>query len=138
MSTDIVYRHAPPPASEYHALFESTGWNEAYRLDAQRLAAANAASWFVVAAYAQERLVGFGRVVSDGVFHAMIYDMIIAPDAQGRGIGSAILQRLAGRCREAGIRDVQLFCARGKRGFYEKNGFVARPEDGPGMQLVGP
>jgi len=138
MTPDIVYRHEPPPAAEYHALFESTGWNAAYGLDAPALAAANAASWFVVAAYAQGRLVGFGRVVSDGVFHAMIYDMIVAPDAQARGIGSAILQRLATRCREAGIRDVQLFCARGKRGFYERNGFAARPEDGPGMQLAGP
>jgi hypothetical protein len=32
---------------------------------------------------------------------------------------------------------VQLFSARGKRDFYERLGFVARPDDGPGMELSG-
>jgi hypothetical protein len=35
---------------------------------------------------------------------------------------------------DANIRDIQLFCARGQRAFYEKRGFVARPDDAPGMQ----
>jgi GNAT superfamily N-acetyltransferase len=67
----------------------------------------------------------------------MIYEMIVAPEYQGRGIGAQILDQLLHRCREAGIHDIQLFCARGKRGFYEKYGFVARPDDAPGMQYAG-
>jgi GNAT superfamily N-acetyltransferase len=126
-----------PASDQFWALYQTTGWNDNYHLSPEELGRAIRASWHVIAAYDGGQLVGFGRVVSDGVLHAMIYEMIVAPDHQGRGIGARILQQLVQHCREAGIRDIQLFCARGKRGFYEKYGFMARPDDGPGMQYVG-
>jgi GNAT superfamily N-acetyltransferase len=61
-------------------------------------------------------------------------EMIVLPAYQGQGIGGEILRRLVGKCQQAGIRDIQLFCAHGKRAFYEKRGFFARPDDAPGMQ----
>lgn len=82
-------------------------------------------SWLVVSAYSEGKLVGTGRVVSDGVFHALI----------GRGIGRAIMRRLIDRCRAAGIRDVQLFSAKGKAEFYRGLGFMERPAGAPGMDL---
>jgi GNAT superfamily N-acetyltransferase len=68
----------------------------------------------------------------------MIYDLIVIPECQGAGLGERLLARLVERCTTAGIRDIQLFCAKGKRPFYEKRGFVARPEYAPGMQYVLP
>ena len=92
-------------------------------------------SWYVITAYDNSELVGIGRVVSDGILYAMIYDMIVKPSHQGRGIGTDILQRLVEKCKVAGVREVQLFSARGKAPFYVKRGFVKRSEDGPGMAL---
>jgi len=125
----------PPEPRSYHELFETTGWNAEYCATPEELDLANRSSWYVVAAYAAERLVAFGRVVSDGVLHAMIFDMIVRPEYQRTGLGSQVLSKLLARCREARIRDVQLFCARGKTAFYLRHGFEARPDDAPGMQL---
>ena len=94
-------------------------------------------TWYMLAAYDGQQLVGFGRMVSDLVLHAMIYDMIVLPAYQGQGIGGEILERLVTKAQQTGIRDIQLFCARGKRSFYEKRGFVARPDEAPGMQYRG-
>ncbi len=132
----VRYQTLPPTPEEYFALFETTGWNAVYHLRPVHLAKALASSWFMVSAYDADRLVGFGRVVTDQV-HAMIYDLIVAPDHQQQGIGSEILKRLVKRCLEAGVRDIQLFCTAGKRAFYEKRGFVARPDDRPGMEYQG-
>lgn len=132
---EITFQSGPPSPEQYFALYETTGWNKDYQVTAEQLLQAVKNSQFVVAAWEGERLVGFGRVLTDGVMHAMIYEMIIHPDYQGRGIGTQIIRKLIAWCDEHKIHDVQLFCARGKRGFYEKNGFVARPEEGPGMQL---
>jgi GNAT superfamily N-acetyltransferase len=131
----IVLREECPDKEAYLALFTTTGWNEEYHAGADELEKALRNSWLTVAAYEGDVLVGFGRVVSDLVLHAMIYDMIILPAYQGKGIGTLILRRLVDRCHEYGINDIQLFCAKGKRQFYEKNGFAARPDDAPGMQL---
>jgi hypothetical protein len=73
---ELNLRDSLPSASEYLALFESTGWNREYRLSAEELQEAIRHGWFLVTAYDQNRLVGTGRVISDGVFHALIVDVI--------------------------------------------------------------
>ncbi len=132
---EIEFRESLPDAEEYFALFESTGWNREYGLTAADLREAIGRSWCLITAYCAGRLIGTGRVISDGVFHALIVDVIVWPEWQGRGIGRSIMERLIERCRAAGIRDVQLFCATGKAGFYRGLGFLERPADAPGMGL---
>ncbi len=131
---DVKLKDEIPSIQKFWPLFLSTGWNDEYDLSPQELASALGQSWHVVSAYEDERLVGLGRVVSDGTLHAMIYDLIVDPDFQGRGIGSRVLERLVQGCLEANIRDIQLFSARGKEKFYRKRGFAPRPSDAPGMQ----
>ena len=111
------YQTFPPTPAEYLALFETTGWTAEYHLTLHDLEKAMKQSAFMVSAYDEGRLVGFGRVVSDSI-HGMIYDLIVAPDCQRQGIGGEILDRLVKHCQAAHIRDIQLFCAKGKREFY--------------------
>jgi GNAT superfamily N-acetyltransferase len=132
---EIAYRAELPPREEYFKLFNTTDWNKEYRVSAEELEFVNKNSWYVVSAYHGKKLVGFGRVITDYLLHAMIYDMIILPGYQNRGIGTRILEMLVRKCKEHHIRDIQLFCAKGKRTFYKKNSFQARPDDAPGMQL---
>ncbi len=134
----LQFQTNPPSKEQYYALFETTGWNQEYQATPEELARTIANSQFVVCAYDAEKLAGFGRILSDGVLHAMIYEMIVHPDYQRRGIGTQILHSLIEWCNENHIRDIQLFCARGKHTFYEKNGFVMRPDDAPGMQYRRP
>jgi GNAT superfamily N-acetyltransferase len=131
----ITLKEQLPDKQEYFNLFITTGWNSIYNATSEDLESANKNSWFVVSAYDGGKLVGFGRVVTDFVLHAMIYDMIVLPEYQNKGTGTMILKRLLLKCKEKNIRDIQLFCAKGKRAFYEKHSFEARPDDAPGMQL---
>jgi GNAT superfamily N-acetyltransferase len=92
-------------------------------------------SWYALSIYYSNNLAGFGRIIADGVHHALIVDLIVHPDYQGKGLGTLILDRLVKKCKENNIRDIQLFAAKGKSDFYEKFGFEKRPADAPGMQL---
>ena len=131
----ITLKEQIPDKKEYCKLFNTTGWNSIYNATPDDLELANKNSWLVLSAYDGGKLVGFGRVLTDHVLHAMIYEMIVLPEYQDKGIGSMILKRIVQRCKEKNIRDIQLFCPKGKRGFYEKYSFQARPDDAPGMQL---
>lgn len=133
---NIKLRALIPEPDQFWNLFQSTGWNEKYRLTSDELQKALQVSWYVLAAYEDEQLVGFGRLVSDGILHAMIYELIVLPEYQRHGIGSEILKKLVDKCLAAGVRDIQLFSASGKREFYEKRGFIPRPVDAPGMQYI--
>ena len=130
----ITYTDAVPDSQQYMRLFETTGWNEVYKLSPGEFSTLLQRSWYMVSAYHKQRLIAVGRMVSDGVLYAMIYDMIVDPSYQNRGIGTVILEKLVERCKACGIRDIQLFSAKGKGTFYLERGFIERPADAPGMR----
>ncbi|WP_181439433.1 GNAT family N-acetyltransferase [Curtobacterium sp. MCBD17_032] len=82
------------------------------------------------------RLVGMGRLISDGALHAFVTEMIVTEEARGGGIGGQVLARLVDEARRRGVDDVQLFAARGRAEFYERHGFERRAESGPGMDVA--
>ena len=132
----IAYREQQPLAMDYDLLFETTGWNSIYQASPQELFQALSDSWYVLSAYENDQLVGFGRIISDGVLYALICDLIVNPASQGKGIGSTLLNKLIEHCRLRGIRVIWLFAAKDKSAFYRKFGFHERPADAPGMQMV--
>ena len=51
-------------------------------------------SYAVCSAYFDNELVGFGRAISDGQYQAAIYDVVVLPRYQGKGVGRLIVQSL--------------------------------------------
>ncbi|MDQ1137690.1 GNAT superfamily N-acetyltransferase [Microbacterium sp. SORGH_AS 1204] len=128
------YSFDAPTAAEFAALYAQTGWGEWPPGTFER---ALAGSWIVCCARDDAgALVGMGRLISDGALHAFVTEMIVAETARGAGVGAEILRQLVAEAHRRGVRDVQLFAARGRAAFYERNGFVRRPLDGPGMDLA--
>ncbi len=125
-----------PAKDDLFQLYLTTGWNKEYSLTALQFHQAVSSSYCSQSCWDGDLLTGFARVVSDGLLHGMIYEMIVHPDYQNRGIGSQILKELLDKCRSDGILEMQLFCAEGKEQFYQKHGFVRRMETAPGMGLV--
>jgi GNAT superfamily N-acetyltransferase len=78
------------------------------------------ASHTTVFAYHAERLIGFGRAISDGVYQAAVYDCAVRPEYQGRGVGRLIMTHLATALKDCNII---LYASPGKEGFYRKFGF---------------
>ena len=66
------------------------------------------------------RLVGAAREISDGVHSSAIYDLVVEPDDQGRGLGRANMEFLLARLPPP---SVLLVSVPGKEGFYRKLGF---------------
>jgi GNAT superfamily N-acetyltransferase len=132
----VRYSFDSPTPAEFAALYAETGWGE---WPADTFERALVGSWVVCAARDDDgALVGMGRLISDGALHAFVTEMIVAETARGGGVGAEILRQLVAEAHRRGVRDVQLFAARGRVGFYERNGFVRRPPEGPGMDLAAP
>lgn len=131
---EINYKNSVPNKEEFYQLYETTGWNAEGTYSKDELFKAISNSWYLISVYNNEKLIGFGRIISDGVYQTFIGDMIVHPDYQKRGIGRNVLNLLLEKCKASGIKWVQLSCAKGKTDFYKKLGFQERPVDGPGMQ----
>ena len=88
-----------------------------------------------------EQVVGMGRLVGDGFTICYIQDLIVLPEYQGKGIGTAIMEKLIDYIKDNAIPNTYvtagLFSAKGKESFYEKFGFYIRPNEnrGAGMEI---
>lgn len=122
-----------PDIEFLYPLYVASGWNESLQLAPTDIDRAVHNSSFVLSVFHQQQLIGFGRVVSDGVAYATIYDVIVTPGWRSQGIGSEIVRRLVEQCEGLDIRSIHLFAARGSENFYRSLGFIARPSDSPGM-----
>jgi ribosomal protein S18 acetylase RimI-like enzyme len=131
---EIVFEESPPEINAFWDLFQTTNWNEEYKFTKEELSASIQNNWFCLSVYSAGQLIGFGRVISDGVYHALISDLIIQPEFQGQGLGAKVLGLLTEKCSRHKIRDIQLFAAKNKFAFYEKYGYIKRAEKAPGMQ----
>jgi len=79
----------------------------------------------VVSAWQAGQLVGFGRATSDGVFRAVLWDVVVASEHQGQGLGSRIVQSLLSYPAVAEAERVYLMTTN-SGGFYEKLGFKSQ------------
>jgi GNAT superfamily N-acetyltransferase len=129
----MEYKDKIPFKTELYPLYVASGWNERLNLNPDELDKAIHNSFAVVSVYENNELIGFGRVVSDGVSYATIYDVMVTPLWQKQGIGSNIIRILVNKCERHDIRRIHLFAAKGAENFYQHLGFIARPVDSPGM-----
>jgi len=74
----------------------------------------------VVFVFEEDKLVGFGRAISDGAYQAAIYDVAVVPNYQGKNIGSRIISLILKSVPECSCI---LYAAPGKEAFYEKLNF---------------
>ncbi len=89
--------------------------------DPAQLARTWAKSYSTVLAYADRKLVGVARAISDGEREALIVGVAVLPDYQRRGIGSAMMRALMEELKGTAI----LLTAEDDENvpFYRKAGF---------------
>ncbi|MDZ7961035.1 MAG: GNAT family N-acetyltransferase [Aulosira sp. DedQUE10] len=76
----------------------------------------------VISVCDQNRLVGFARATSDGIYRATIWDVVIHPDYRGTGLGSKLVETVLSHPRMRWVERVYLMTTH-QQGFYEKIGF---------------
>ena len=74
----------------------------------------------VVFAFDDDKLIGFGRAISDGEYQAAIYDVAVLPNYQGLGVGRLIIETIVKSLPQCNFI---LYASPGKEKFYEKLNF---------------
>ena len=86
-------------------LYSAVGW-VAYTRDPDALKRGFSGSLLVLAAYEGEELVGILRAVGDGATIVFIQDIIVSPQWQRQGVGTALVRELIARF--PGVRQIEL------------------------------
>lgn len=130
MPLELTDDRARLDVAEILALYDQTWWAQGRSLEDIRRALEH--SHPVVTAWRGADLVGFARVISDLTFRATVWDVIVRPGEQGRGVGTALMEFVL---QHPDLRSVSQFLllTADKHGFYERLGF--RPEREMAMML---
>ena len=103
-------------------LYSEVGWY-AYTEDMPALMNGYKNSLLVLAAYENEDLVGIIRVVGDGSTIIFVQDILVFPEKQRQGVGTALLQAVLKRY--ANVRQIELVTDNTEKttAFYKSLGF---------------
>ena len=114
---------------EILSLYSAVGWS-AYTENPIILRKGYEHSLLVLAAYEEQDLLGIIRAVGDGATVVFIQDILIYPEQQRKGVGSALLQAVLDRF--AGVRQIELVTdhTEGTVSFYRSMGFRELSEMG--------
>ena len=108
---------------EILSLYESVGWDN-YTKNPQMLKEAYLHSLRIYAAYVDNKLVGIVRVVGDGSSVVFVQDLLVYPEYQRQGIGTALLKAIMEEYR--GVYQLHLLTDNTEKtvAFYKSLGFV--------------
>jgi N-acetylglutamate synthase-like GNAT family acetyltransferase len=98
----------------------SAFWAKERNLEDLEVAIANSEP--VITVWDREKLIGFARATSDGIYRATIWDVAIHPDYQKQGLGSKLVETVLSHPRMCRVERVYLMTTHQQR-FYERIGF---------------
>lgn len=110
------------PSEQLHRLFMSVGWSDGSEtsdmIKNYNIPFSN--STLVISAWENERLIGAVRVLSDKMFRSIIYDLLVLPEYQNKGIGKELLKRCIEHFPNSEwlVQTTEIISS-----YYEKNGF---------------
>ena len=100
-------------------LRESIGWNRMENEYKNPLLT----SYYHIAVYEKEVLIGYIDCVSNGVTDAYIQDLMVHPDYQRRGVGTELMTIMINYLKQKHIYMISVVFEETLKPFYEKFGF---------------
>lgn len=133
----INYIEKTPTPDDFNMLTESVGWGKRENSIVEE---ALKNTLYSLCVYDENKLIGYGRIIGDKTIFLYIQDIIVIPKYQGKQIGTGIMYKLleqVDRYKKVNqnIR-TYLGASKGKEGFYEKFGFISRPNDKLGAGMI--
>ena len=125
---------------EFNYLYDAVGWGS-YDEKVSEKALAN--TMYSVSVYDDDKIIGYGRIIGDGICFLYIHDVMVIPKYQNKKVYSQIMNKLLEKVNQIKIENpyvrVYLGASKGKEKFYERFGFITREDAnlGSGMILDG-
>jgi len=110
----------PLEPKEVQRLLKQTGWANRRNISGIEQMLEN--SFLTIGAWDDDRLIGFARVLGDGLYRALIDDVVVDESYRGKGIGTEIMKRLISRLDK--VEEVFLRTGTEMIPFYEMLGFT--------------
>jgi GNAT superfamily N-acetyltransferase len=125
MSFEAINRLTDQQIEDLYALYQSEWWTKGrHPPDIRRMLQHSD----VIIGYCDietKRLIAFARVLTDYVYKALIFDVIVDVTYRSAGLGRALMDAIIEHPDLRSIRHFELYCLPEMVPFYQKWGFMA-------------
>lgn len=104
-------------------LYRNEWWTNMRKLEDVRRMLAHTDFIFAFCEKESRQLVAFMRVLSDRVYKALIFDVIVAPEHREHKLGRALMEAMLNHPELKNVRHFELYCLPEMEEFYERWGF---------------
>lgn len=122
---------------EFNYLYDQVGWGS-YGKEISKEALKH--TIYSVSVYDDHQIIGYGRIIGDGICFLYIQDVMVLPSYQHKKIGTKIMNQLLEEVKRIEVKNhyvrVYLGASKNKEEFYKKFGFVSRNEAGLGEGMI--
>ena len=133
----IKYLKHIPSADEFNFLTDSVGWGIRKNTIIEE---ALKNTLYSLCVYDDNKIIGYGRIIGDKTIFLYVQDIMVIPEYQNKHIGTNIMKTLLNEINKykKNNPDIRTYlgASKGKEPFYEKFGFISRPNDELGSGMV--
>lgn len=117
-----IYSFDQQQVQQVHALYQQAWWAKQRSLS-QTERCINGSQVCVGIVDEKNQLLGFARVLTDFIFKAIIFDVIVKPDLRGTGLGRVLINSIQQHPELKQVKHFELYCLPEMQGYYEQFGF---------------
>jgi len=110
---------------QLHALYRAEWWTQDRQLEDVRHMLQHSDVVIALAEADTGQLAGFARVLTDYVYKALIFDVIVAEPQRGQGLGRVLMEAILNHAELQSVRHFELYCLPDMMPFYQQWGFTA-------------
>ena len=120
----MIDRLSDAQLGELCELYQGAWWSRGRTLADVRRVVEGSDIICAVVAGTEASLVGFCRVLADGVYKALVFDVIVSIDHRGRGVGRMLMDAVCAHPVLDGVEMIELYCQPEMESFYSRWGFT--------------
>jgi len=121
---DVIYQLNSQQIKELHVLYQNEWWTKGRTLEETQQSVSG--SQICIAIIDKNNsIIGFARVLTDYIFKALIFDVIVSPEQRKTGLGDRLIGLVKNHSKLYCVKSFELYCLPELEFFYKKHGFTS-------------
>lgn len=125
---NAIYELSVRHIEQLHALYQQEWWTKGRSLENTRRGIEGSQICIGITDENND-LQGFSRVLTDFIFKALLFDIIVAKTYRGKGLGDQLMSAIRTHPKLKTVKHFELYCLPELAQFYRKYGFTNDVDD---------
>ena len=119
----IIYSFSDKHIEQLYQLYQDVGWGGERSIEGTR-SCVQGSQICIGILDKENNLIGFTRILSDFIYKAFIFDVIVSASHRGQGLGQKLMELVKEHERLKQVKHFELYCLPEMEVFYSSLGFT--------------